>query len=328
MSCNQDQEIECFDHNEQLQEYDDSRCLESSSSKLNMNHPRYGHSFEYYDNKIYAIDGFDGIDITTAVQNRTYYTSMEFYSIEEEVWIKENCLPETQQGATSEIYEGKVYLFGGYGCESTVQVIDLESNEIIIKDNLPIGLYNATSQRIDEEILILGTNCQQTPTTNTLNLLVYNLNEDEWEFKYPLNLNLVDSIRYLQWPNSVKHGEDIYFWTPFDFLKFNTKTFVWSKVDTDMSNIKVFQMAVSYKDAILFSGGSVSAAKGSETSLSFNAYFPETGQWKEYPNSTMFKRHYKYGFMNVNDILYLFGGREADCWDALTDVEILENFEL
>ena len=76
-------------------------------------------------------------------------------------------------------------------------------------------------QRINDEVLFFGITCNRSIPTGTLNIWVYNLVEDNWEYKYPLNLDLVKSIDLLRRPNTVRHNDDIYLWTKEDFLKFN-----------------------------------------------------------------------------------------------------------
>lgn len=296
------------------------------SDKAHMNEGRYSLVSEYYDGKIYSIGGFDGIR-NKKESTEPFSTTFETYNLQKSQWEVIGALPESQQGATSELFEGKVYIFGGYYCQSTFQVLDLETNCIERKDQMPNPTYWGTSELLDGVIYFFGGRCERGNHDEMLRVQTYEILFDNWNTKDPIPKVMVDSISDFQRVSSVLHNDKIYVWSAYDMLSYNPEDKYWEKIE-NIPHLKFYQEAVSYKNAILFSGGSVESPRSSATSKDFYAYFPETKEWRTYPNMTNFKRQYNYGFLNIRDTLYLFGGREYQSWDALDNVEIYENFEL
>lgn len=311
---------------------DDHGCIDATTyqhpedPKYYMNEARYGFTYEAVDDQIFALGGFTGTP-TSDIEYLQFHTTYETYSVQDEVWNNEGLLPETQQGGTSEYYDNKIFIFGGYFCDKDFQILDLETNEIEVQEEMPVGIYSGTSERVGDEILLFGL-CEEDGNTRNLNILSYNILDHSWQYKDPIPTNILSERISHSAIHSIKHDGIIYLWVSRELLTYDPQSGNWDKIALAGSKLLPYQQAVSFDDAILFCGGSVNNSKAAATNCNIFAYFPETNTWKTYHNMTNFKRQFGYGFVNIDHTLYIFGGREYESWEPLNQVEIIEDFEL
>ncbi len=269
---------------------------------------RYDAGFEIHDQKIYALGGFSS-DTKSA----------EVFDLEMQCWSNLDPLPLGQSGITSELVDDKIYLFGSYGGSKIVQVYDIGNSSWSQASDLLHGLYWAASEHIGDTIYVFGG--YDPPLGNLDVLQKYDTKSDTW---------VTETMpRTFTFPNSTVHEGIIYVWDDSFLYNYDPSTQEWTQetiiLDGSGSRLRANQQAISYGSKVVFFGGSDSYSKFSDTYTDIQTFDPEIGTWQTLDEDFILKRHYNYGLIKDGTKIYLIGGRQANTWESLNQVEYLES---
>ncbi|BDY13465.1 S8 family serine peptidase [Hydrogenimonas cancrithermarum] len=111
--------------------------------------------------------------------------TLERYDIERGLWDQISMLPETRSGAAAILWNGSIYLFGGYdnggATSAKLHIYDTATSQWREGAPLPVPLRHAKAARIGEDIYLSGGMLSSESGSEVDTLYRYDTDTDRWE---------------------------------------------------------------------------------------------------------------------------------------------------
>ncbi len=250
-----------------------------------LHHARFGHDVAAYNNKLYAIGGWEA------------GTSLEVFDFDS--WQSLADLPKTQEGLAAALADGTIHTFGSYGNMPTHQVYDIATDTWSTGPYMPEGDYWGTAESAADSIFYISDKVYS-----------FNITNNQWSSLGTFG----DFI-----PASAVHENTLYIFGLESYATYDLATGTWGTFTPPPSGHGRAAEAVSVGSKIYLIGGNSGYVFEAYTDMEI--YDPATDSWTIGPS--LQTGRYQFGAEYFDGRLYVVGGRN-EAGEAENTVEYLE----
>ena len=161
-----------------VEEYDPT--TDTWTKKSDMPNKRGWHSAIVLDGKIYIIGG---CNTPAGPSTGTAILTVDVYDPAADSWSQKGNIPGRIGAGFTNVVDGKIYVFGGYGGLDKVREYDLATDIWIQKTDMPTGRCGLSTRLVDGKIYVIGGHPGSSPYTALATVEAYNFLTDTWETK-------------------------------------------------------------------------------------------------------------------------------------------------
>lgn len=233
---------------------------------------------------------------------------------DEATWQEETPMPTAKHGHTSEIWNNKIYVFGGQSGSTALNATAIYDIGTGIWSNgapMPTARANLTSAVVNNKIYVIGGN---VATSNSSAIEIYDPQSDSWTTGTPMpTARSIAKAVVVAGKIFVIGGSNTNYLNTVEI--YDPETNSWT-AGSPMLGARAYHTATVVNDKIYVIGGYKSPGGISNT---IEIYNPQTGSWSSSPIPT--PRYYPEAVVYGEDI-YVMGGHTSTSVNFSTSIEI------